>query len=447
VSRSEACPDATGNGTLTARDGHLQPEPDPPARTGPLAGLRVLELGSFIAGPFAGQLLADYGAEVIKIESVNGGDPMRQWGLTVDGESLWWPAIARNKKSVALDLRAPECRELIKRLCAECDVVLENFRPGRMEAWGLGYAELAAANPAIIVVHVSGFGQSGPRSADAGFGSIGEAVGGVRFTTGDPGSRPSRTGISLGDSLAALFAVSGTLAAVVERHSSGRGQEVDVAIYEAVAALMESTMVDYERAGVLRQRTGSVLTGVSPSNVYSCADGAEILIAANADGVFGRLCSAMGQPELAADPRFADHASRGANAEELDELIDTWTRGFQAEDVLQILSAQGVPSCTIYTAADMLADPHYAARQMIVRPMVAGTEYGPMAGIVPKFSRTPGEVQTVGPSLGAHTRVILSRLARVDEDEWLTLETTGLVLDGSGARQPAPRPQAPAPRQ
>ncbi len=278
---------------------------------GPLAGIRVLELGNFIAGPFAGQLLGDYGAEVLKVETPGQGDPMRSWGLTRGGESLWWPAIARNKKSVAVDLRTAPGRDLVRRLARRCDVVLENFRPGRLREWGLGYEDLAADNPGIILVHVSGFGQSGPRSADAGFGSIGEAMGGIRATTGEPDRQSSRCGISLGDALAALFAVIGCLAAVTERQRSGTGQEVDVAIYEAVAALMESTLADFEVGGVLRSRTGGVLPGVAPSNSYRSADGSDVLIAGNADAVFGRLCLAMGQPALADDERFATHTARG----------------------------------------------------------------------------------------------------------------------------------------
>jgi formyl-CoA transferase len=405
--------------------------PPPADLHGPLVGLRVLEVGSFIAGPFAGQLLADYGAEVVKVESVRGGDPMRRWGITQDGQSLWWPAIARNKRSIALDLRAAMCRDIVRRLITECDVVLENFRPGRMAEWGLDYAELSELNPRIVLVHVSGFGQTGPRSNDAGFGSIGEAIGGIRFTTGEPSARPSRTGVSLGDSLAALFAVIGTLAALAERDRSGRGQEVDVAIYEAVAALMESTMVDFERAGVLRTRTGSVLKGVAPSNVYSCSDGTEILIAANADSVFGRLCRVMGQPELAADARFVDHASRGSNAEILDALIDEWTSTLAASQLLGLLTENGVPSCTVYSAPDMLVDPHYAARNMVLRPISDGVVFGPMPGIVPKFSRTPGAVTSVGPSLGEHTRSVLTHLGGVDETQWQALEQAELVLDGA----------------
>ena len=264
-------------------------------RTGPLLGVRVLELGNFIAGPFAGQLFGDYGAEVIKVEAPD-GDPMRHWGVSVDDSSLWWPIIARNKRSVVADLKDPDDLAFVQRLAAECDVVLENFRPGVLAKFGLDHATLSSVNPRIIVTHVSGFGQSGPRSSEAGFGSIGEAVGGIRHTTGDPDRPPARCGVSLGDSLAAMFAVIGTLAALHERGQSGLGQEVDVAIYEAVAALMESSMVDYDVAGVLRHRSGGTLPGVAPANAYPTRDGSEVLIAGNADTVFIRLCDAMGAP-------------------------------------------------------------------------------------------------------------------------------------------------------
>ncbi|HZX54197.1 MAG TPA: CoA transferase, partial [Ilumatobacteraceae bacterium] len=296
----------------------------PGAGFGPLQGVRILEMGSFIAGPFAGQLLGDYGAEVIKIEPPGTGDPMRQWGITRNGESLWWPAIARNKKSVAIDVREPAGRDVVRRLMDHCDVVLENFRPGRLDEWGMGFADMSPRNPGLIMAHVSGFGQTGPRATEAGFGSIGEAVGGIRFTTGNPDRPPTRAGVSLGDSLAAMFAVIGTMAALNERHRSGHGQEVDVAIYEAVAALMESTMVDFEVAGHLRTRTGSVLPGVAPSNVYPTSDGSSIIIAANADGVFRRLCEAMGHPQLAVDERFTTHQARGANMATLDAIIGEW---------------------------------------------------------------------------------------------------------------------------
>jgi formyl-CoA transferase/succinyl-CoA--D-citramalate CoA-transferase len=392
-----------------------------------LAGIRVLELGSFIAGPFAGQLLGDYGAEVIKVEPPGSGDPMRRWGVVRDGESLWWPGIARNKRSVAIDLRTAQGRDLVRRMAARVDVVLENFRPGTLEAWGLSFDDLAVANPGLVMVHVSGYGQTGPMAAEAGFGSIGEAMGGIRNLTGSPDRPPSRSGISLGDSLAAMFAVIGTLAALTERARSGRGQEVDVAIYEAVAALLESTMADHEVGGVTRSRTGSVLPGVAPSNVYPAADGAEVVIAANADSVFARLCDAMAQPELASDERYADHAARGRNMAELDERIAAWTSTLSAADLLATLADHKVPAGRIFTAADMLADPQYAAREMVQRLTNRSGVSLPYAGVVPKFSRTPGTLDTPGPALGADTEEALRELAGVDELEWAALVAAEVV--------------------
>ena len=406
-------------------------EPLADRRSGPLGGVRVLELGSFIAGPFAGQLLGDYGAEVIKVEAPGAGDPMRGWGITRDGESLWWPAIARNKRSVALDMRDARGREVVKRLASNVDVVLENFRPGRLTEWGMGYEQLAAVNPGVIVVHVSGFGQTGPRAAEAGFGSIGEAVGGIRYTTGNPDQPPSRSGISLGDSLAALFSVIGTMAALNERHASGRGQEVDVAIYEAVAALMESSMADFELGGQLRKRSGSVLAGVAPSNVYPAADGSSVILAANADAVYRRLCVAMGRPELATDDRFATHGARGTNMVELDGMIGEWTATMPATRLLSVLADAGVPAGEIFTAETMLSDEHYAAREMVLRRRNRAGHDVPMTGIVPRFSRTPGSVDTAGPLLGEHTREVLRSLAAVDDDEYATLVAHGIVAEAT----------------
>ena len=394
---------------------------------GPLDGVRVLELGSFIAGPFAGQLLGDYGAEVIKIEPPGAGDPMRQWGITRGGESLWWPAIARNKKSVAIDVREAAGRDVVRQLIDQCDVVLENFRPGRLDEWDLGFAEMSRRNERLIVVHVSGFGQTGPRAAEAGFGSIGEAVGGIRHTTGNPGLPPTRAGISLGDSLAAMFAVIGTMAALNERHRSGRGQEVDVAIYEAVAALMESSMVDFEVAGHLRTRTGSVLPGVAPSNVYPTADGSSIIIAANADAVFRRLCMAMGAPELADDERFATHRARGVNMEQLDEMIGQWTTTLPGRTALERLADAGVPAGEIFTAENMLSDEHYAARDMVLRRTNRDGLDVPMTGIVPKFSRTPGDVAAAGPALGEHTEEVVRGIAGIDRTTFDGLLAAGIL--------------------
>ena len=375
-------------------------------RRGPLAGVRVLELGNFIAGPFAGQLLGDYGADVIKVEPPDDGDPMRHWGLTRDGEGLWWPSIARNKRSVVADLREDEGRRFAQQIAASADIIVENFRPGRLADWGLDYGSVKATNPGVIMVHVSGFGQTGPRASEAGFGSIGEAVGGIRHTTGDPDRPPARCGVSLGDSLAAMFAVIGALAALEERHRSGEGQEVDVAIYEAVAALMESSMADYELGGVLRGRSGGTLPGVAPANAYRTDDGSDVLIAGNADSVFRRLCDVMGRPELASDPRFATHGARGAHAVDLDAIVTTWTNTLDADTLLARLAANAVPAGRVYTAADMLTDPHYAARNMVLRAKARAGFEVPMTGVVPRFSRTPGAVVDVGPELGEHTDVI-----------------------------------------
>jgi formyl-CoA transferase len=368
-----------------------------------LVGVRVLELGNFIAGPFAGQLLGDYGAEVIKIESPDGGDPMRRWGVTVDGDSLFWPTIARNKQSVAADLKDPDDLAMVQRLARECDVLLENFRPGLLARFELDRATLSVDNPGIIVTHVSGFGQTGPRASDAGFGSIGEAVGGIRHTTGDPDRPPARAGVSLGDSLAAMFAVIGTLAALHERTTSGRGQEVDVAIYEAVAALMESSMADYAIEGVVRNRSGGTLPGVAPSNAYPTSDGSDVLIAANADAIFGRLCAAMGRPDLADDEHFATHAARGTNERELDVIIADWTRTKTSDDLLELMKQHSVPTGRVYTAAEMVDDPHYLAREMVQQITSRQGIELPTLGVVPKFSRTPGSISDVGPLLGEHT--------------------------------------------
>lgn len=373
------------------------------ARTGPLLGVRVLELGNFIAGPFAGQLLGDYGAEVIKVEAPDGGDPMRHWGVSLDDSSLWWPIIARNKRSVVADLKNPSDLQFVQRLAAECDVVLENFRPGVLAKFGLDYASLSKQNPDVIITHVSGFGQTGPRATEPGFGSIGEAVGGIRHTTGDQDRPPARCGVSLGDSLAALFAVIGTLAALHERSTSGRGQEVDVAIYEAVAALMESSMVDYEVADVLRGRSGGTLPGVAPANAYPTSDGSEVLIAGNADAIFGRLCEAMDRPELATDERYATHSARGDRETELDALVGEWTMTLDADELLALLRNHSVPAGRVYTAADMLSDEHYDAREMVQRRVSRTGVDTPMLGVVPKFSRTPGSITDVGPELGEHT--------------------------------------------
>ena len=391
----------------------------------PLAGLRVLELGAFIAGPFAGQLLGDLGAEVVKIEPPGAGDIMRRYGVRVDGKSLWWSAIARNKRSVAIDLRDARGRDVARRIAAQCDVVLENFKPGTLDKWGLDYATLAGDNPGVVLVHVSGFGQTGPRSAEPGFGSIGEAMGGIRHTTGDPDRPPARTGVSIGDSLAGLFAVVGALAALSERARSGRGQEVDVAIYEAVMALMESTVADYELAGVIRTRSGGILRDVAPANAYPTLDGRDVVIAGNADAVFARLCDAMHRPDLARD--LATHEARSEHQDALDLEISAWTRTLSADDLIALLRAHDVPVGPINRAPDLATDPQIAAREMIVRLAAGFARDVPMTGVVPKFSRTPGAIRSVGPALGADTDAVLRELAQCTAEEIAGLRDGGVV--------------------
>jgi formyl-CoA transferase len=391
----------------------------------PLAGLRVLELGAFIAGPFAGQLLGDLGAEVIKVEPPGTGDIMRRYGVRVDGKSLWWSGIARNKRSIVIDLRDVRGRDVARRIAARCDVVVENFKPGTLAGWGLDYAALARDNPGVVLVHVSGFGQTGPRAAEPGFGSIGEAMGGIRHTTGDPDRPPARTGVSIGDSLAGLFAVVGALAALNERARSGRGQEVDVAIYEAVLALMESTVADYELGGVTRTRSGGVLRDVAPANAYPTLDGRDVVIAGNADAVFARLCEAMGRPDLARD--LPTHEARAEKQDPLDLEIAAWTCTMTADDLIALLRRHDVPVGPINRAPDLATDPHIAAREMIVRLAAGFADDVAMTGVVPKFSRTPGAIRTVGPALGEHTDGVLRELAGCGDDEIAALRDGGVV--------------------
>jgi formyl-CoA transferase len=376
---------------------------------GPLDGVRVLELGSFIAGPFAGQLLADLGAEVIKIESPGPGDPMRRWGTMLDGRSIWWSALARSKRLVALDLRTPEGRAMVRRLAVGCDVVLENFTPGRLEEWGLGFEELSKENPKLVMTRVSGFGQSGPRAREPGFGSIGEAMGGLRELTGSPDRPPARAALSLGDQISGLFAALGTVAALRQVDRDGLGQVVDVALYEAVFALTESLVADYELTGRVRTRTGGTLPGVAPSNAYPTADGHLVMIAANADPIFCRLVEAMGQPELAHDPRYGTHVERGKRPGEVDDLVSAWSSMQTFEAIDRALESASVPHGLIYRAPDMIDDPQYQARETIQRVFdpALGRDVA-MAAIVPRLSRTPGRIRWPGAPVGAHTREVLA---------------------------------------
>ena len=396
--------------------------------TGPLDDVRVVEMGQLLAGPFCGQLLADFGAEVIKLEDPARGDPMRQWGREKPhGLSLWWPVIARNKRSVTLNLRDPEGQELARRLLDTADVLVENFRPGTLERWGLGYDALAGRNPGLVLVRVTGFGQDGPYAPRAGYGSIGEAMGGLRYVTGDPSTPPSRSGISIGDSLAGTFAALGTLLALHARARSGRGQVVDSAIYEAVLAMMESLVTEYQVAGYTRERTGAILPNVAPSNVYPTADGQLVLVAANQDTVFRRLAGVMGRPELAGDPRYASHSARGEHQEALDGLIAGWTATMDADRLLAVLEEGGVPAGRIYRAADMLADPHYLARQAIVR--LTDPELGEIAmqNVAPRLSATPGRVAWPGPALGQHNQEVYQGLLGLPDDEVERLHDQGVI--------------------
>jgi formyl-CoA transferase len=381
--------------------------------TGPLADLRVIELGQLIAGPFCGQLLGDMGAEIIKVEPPGKGDPMRVWGR--GDYPLWWEVVARNKKSVSADLRVPEGQALVRKLAAQADILIENFRPGTLEGWNLDPKDLMAENPRLIVVRVSGYGQTGPYSNRAGFGGIGEAMGGWRYIVGEPDRPPSRMGVSIGDTLAATFACVGALAALHHRQATGRGQVVDSALYEAVLQVMESLVPEHTVAGYTRQRSGSTLPNVAPSKVYRCSDG-EYLIAANQDTVFGRLCQAMGRPELAADPRYATHTARGQRQVELDELIEAWTRTLTMQQVEDLMIEHGVPAGRIYRAADMLEDPHFAAREALVD--VPHPRWGvvKMQNAFPKLSETPAGVRRHAPQqVGEHNSEVYGRLLELSE--------------------------------
>ncbi len=393
-----------------------------------LSDIRVIEMGQLLAGPFCGQLLGDFGADVIKVEDPGVGDPMRQWGREKPhGLSLWWPVVARNKRSVTANLRDPRGQEIVRELVARSDVLVENFRPGTLERWGLSPEALWEINPRLVVTRVTGFGQTGPYASRAGYGSIGEAMGGIRYVTGDPDKPPARTGVSLGDSLAATFACLGTLVALHAREKTGRGQVVDAAIYESVLALMESMVPEWQIAGYQRERTGTVLPNVSPSNVYPTRDGDAVLIAANQDSVFRRLATVMDQPDLAADERYATHGARGASMDELDGIIAAWTSTLDADDLLERLNEHGVPAGRIYRARDMLADPHFAARDAIVRLQHPTLGEFPVQNVAPKLSETPGSVRHLGPQLGEDNDDVYRGLLEMDDERFTTLHDDGVI--------------------
>ena len=393
------------------------PTPARPVSAGPLSGLRVVEMGQLLAGPFCGQLLGDLGADVVKLEDPGKGDPLRQWGRErPQGQSLWWSVVGRNKRSVTVNLREAPGQEMARKLIATADILVENFRPGTLERWGLSYEALQEINPKLIMVRVSGFGQDGPYSQRAGYGAIGEAMGGLRYVVGDPSTPPSRVGISIGDTLAAMFAAIGALAALREREVSGRGQIVDSAIYEAVLGVMESLVPEWQISGYQRERTGAILPNIAPSNVYPSKDGKWVLIAANQDTVFGRLAEAIGRPELATDPRFATHGARGERQDELDSIIAEHTSSCMAEDLEASLIDHGVPVGKIFRPVEMLADPQYRARESITE--VEHPVLGPVAmqNVFPRLSRSRGKVRWPGPTLGEHTDEVLAEIGVTPAD-------------------------------
>ncbi|WP_282339188.1 MULTISPECIES: CaiB/BaiF CoA-transferase family protein [Pseudomonas] len=379
----------------------------------PLQGIKVVEMGQLIAGPFASKMLGEFGADVVKIEPPGVGDPLRKWRKLKDGTSLWWHVQSRNKRSLSLDLKAAEGQEIARRLIAEADVLIENFRPGTLEGWGLGYRELATLNPKLIMLRISGYGQTGPYRDLPGFGVIGEAMGGLRHLSGYPGQAPVRVGVSIGDSLSSLYGVIGVLLALQERARSGRGQEIDVALYESVFAMMESLVPEYDAFGYVREPAGSALPGITPSNSYPCNDGRYVLIAGNGDSIYKRLMRLIGRMDLADDPALAHNDGRSLQAERIDTAISEWTLQHGRDEVIEALKEARVPAGFPYTAADIVADPHYLARGMIEQVQ---TSAGPLKvpGVLPKLSRTPGRIGAGGPQLGEHSDDVLAGLGLSD---------------------------------
>ena len=393
--------------------------------SGPLAGIRVVELGTLIAGPFVGKTLGDFGAEVIKIEPPGEGDPLRKWRRMRNGTSLWWQVQARNKKSVVCDLRRPEGQEIVRRLVRGSQVVIENFRPGALEKWNLGWDVLSRENPALVLLRISGYGQTGPYRSRPGFAAIAEAMAGFRYITGFPDRPPARPNLSTGDTIAALHGVIGALMALHEVQKTGKGQVVDVALYEAMFNCMESLLPEYDAQGYVRERSGSALPGIAPSNLYPCRDG-HVLIAANADSLFSRLMTAIGRDDLRDDPALARNDGRAAQMQRIDEAIGAWTMQRDLSRVLEILEKAEVPAGRIYTAADIARDPHYAAREMIQDVVANDGEPLRVPGIVPKLSRTPGAIRSAAPKLGEHTEAVLRELGYGDE-ALAALRKSGIV--------------------
>ena len=395
--------------------------------TGPLQGVRVIEIGTLIAAPFAARLMGEFGAEVIKIESLGQGDPLRKWRKLHEGTSLWWYLQSRNKKSLSLNLKSAEGIDIIKRLAESADVLIENLRPGALEKLGLGWDVLHALNPKLTLVRISGYGQSGPYRDRPGFGAIGEAMGGIRYTTGTPGSPPARVGVSLGDSLASMHAVMGALMSLLRvKTGQGDGQVVDVSLAESVFNVMESLVPEYDMLGHVRERSGGALPGIAPSNTYPTADGAYVVIAGNSDPIFKRLMQAIGRDDLGENPAFAHNDGRAAQSDLLDAAISAWSSALPIDEVLKALEQAEVPAGRIYNVADIVADPHYQAREMILDAELPGGASVKMPGIVPKLSDTPGSVNWQGPALGQHTDSVLGELGMTAADI-AQLKASGVV--------------------
>jgi formyl-CoA transferase len=377
----------------------------------PLSGLRVIELGQLIAGPFASKMLGEFGADVIKIEPPETGDPLRAWRMLHDGTSVWWAAHARNKRSITLNLREPEGQDVIRQLAKDADIVIENFRPGALEKWGIGFKDLHAINPKLIMLRVSGYGQTGPYKDRPGFGVIGEAMGGLRYLTGEPGRPPVRTGVSIGDTLSGLHGVIGVLLALRHREQQGGvGQEIDVALYESVFNMLESVLPEYSKFGAIRQPSGASMPGIAPTNAYLCKDGKYALIAGNGDSIYKRLMQMIEREDLANDPKLAGNAGRAEHADLIDAAISAYTAQHSLDDVLVAMNAAGVPAGKSYDAADIANDPHYQARDMILNATLADGSVVQVPGIVPKLSKTPGQITRAAPALGQHTTEILESL-------------------------------------
>lgn len=394
---------------------------------GPLSGVKVIELGQLIAGPFCTRILAEFGADVIKIESPNGGDPLRQWRKLYGDNSLWWLVQARNKQSVTLNLKAPEAQAIVRQLARDADIVVENFRPGAMEKWGLGYADLSRENPGLVMVRLSGYGQTGPYRDRPGFGAIGEAMGGLRHVTGYPDRPPVRVGISLGDAVASLYGVIGALMALRQREvNGGKGQVIDVALYEAVFSLMESLLPEYDVYDFVRERSGASLPGIAPSNTYTTRDGKFVVIGANGDSIFKRMMTAIGRDDLANDPDLARNDGRALRSDELDAAIGAWCGARDLDEVMEVLDRAEVPAGKIYDIADIVKDVHYRARGMIEQARLGDGRALKIPGIVPKLSDTPGVTRWLGPELGEHNETVLRALG-YDADQISDLKRRGIM--------------------